>query len=94
MKHNIIVKWNEKVGNKTEMLQKVRKQFASCAELAGVHGVQVIPNCIDRANRYDVMIAIDMERNALEKWDESEIHKTWKRDFGDFIAQKAIFDFE
>ena len=56
--------------------------------------VEVFPNVIDRANRYDVLIRIRMIPEALAVYDDSEIHKTWKRDYGKYLEKKAIFDYE
>ena len=94
MKHHIIVKWNESIADKRGSAEKVRELFASSTDIEGVKGVDVYENCIDRPNRYDIMIVLDMDRTALAVWDESVIHKTWKAEWGEKIAQKAIFDCE
>ena len=47
-----------------------------------------------RDNRYDVLIVLDMERDALPLYDGSAPHHRWKEEFGPLLAQKAIFDFE
>lgn len=94
MKHHIIVKWNESVSDKKAILASVREAFGDCGKISGVHGAELIENCIDRENRYDLMIVIDMDKDALTAWDSSDIHKAWKSGFGDKIAMKAIFDCE
>ena len=54
----------------------------------------MLRNCIDRENRYDLAIIIDMDKAALPAWDASELHREWKSGFGSYLAAKAIFDFE
>lgn len=51
-------------------------------------------NCIDRPNRYDLMITIDMDEEALAAYDASDPHHEWKETFGDLIEKKAIFDYQ
>lgn len=94
MKHNIIVKWNESVVDKKAILSPVRALFADACKINGVHGVEFIENCIDRPNRYDVAISVIMDKDALSAWDESEVHKRWKAEYGSMIEKKAIFDCE
>lgn len=51
-------------------------------------------NCINRDNRYDIMIQIDMSRESLENYDNCQAHIIWKEEFFAYIEKKAIFDFE
>ena len=94
MKHCILAKWNEKVTDKAALLQEVEGLFAAYDAVAGVYGVSVLPCCIDRPNRYDVMIVLDMEKDALSAWDASALHHRWKDEYGDLLEKKAIFDYE
>ena len=52
----------------------------------------MIPNVVDRPNRYDLMIRLTMDTPALTAYDASEAHHRWKELYGPLIAQKAIFD--
>lgn len=93
MKHYIIVKFTE--GTDTAALAgPVRELFAETLAIPGIHGVQVHLSCTDRPNRYDLMIEMDMDREALPAYDASEPHLRWKKEYGDRIASKAIFDCE
>lgn len=92
MLHHIIVKWNDQVTDKSTMAAKVAELYAPASDIPGVHGVTLKPNVIDRPNRYDLMIVLDLEPEALTAWDASDLHKQWKANFGALIAQKAIFD--
>ena len=93
MKHYIIAKWNEGVDRQAG-LAPVKEIFDRTLEIPGIHGVNVIPCCIDRPNRYDLMIEIDMDRDALEAYDACEPHKRWKKEYGDLLEAKTIFDSE
>lgn len=94
VKHYIIVKYKDDVQNKAELLENIRRLYADAARIPGVMGAHVYPNCVNRDNRYDLMIVVDMDKSALPAWDASATHKTWKEDFGPFIALKTIFDRE
>jgi hypothetical protein len=60
MKHMILAKFNGEVTDKTALLEPIRKLFSVAGEIPGVHGAAVYPCCIQRENRYDVMIVLDM----------------------------------
>lgn len=96
MKHFIVVKFDPDVTalQKEAMLPAIRELFLHTLQIDGIHGVNVIPNCIDRENRYDLMIVIDMEKEALPLYDECEWHKQWKAEYGGRILKKTIFDGE
>ena len=94
MKHCIIAKFNTTVTDKAAMIDRVEALFSSAPAMDGVHGCTVLRNCIDRENRYDLTIVIDMDKAALPAWDASELHREWKSRFGSYLASKAIFDFE
>lgn len=92
MKHDILVKYNDSVTDKKRMAEEVRELFSSVTQIQGIRGVEVIPNVIDRPNRYDLMIEIDMDPSALPAYDVSEAHKKWKADYAGYLEKKAIFD--
>ena len=93
MRHYIIAKWNEGV-DKQAVLAPVKEIFDRTLEIPGIHAVRVIPCCIDRPNRYDVMIEIEMDPEALPAYDVSAPHKAWKEQYGSLLAAKTIFDRE
>lgn len=49
---------------------------------------------MDLPNRYDLMIKMDLSKNALREFDDGEIHKEWKEKFRKYITSKTIFDCE
>ena len=91
MLHYIIVKWKDTV-DKQEVSQKVRKLYAGAVEIPGVYNVIVKENVTPRPNRYDLMIVLDMDENALVTWENSELKKKWKAEYGSRIESKCIFD--
>ena len=94
MKHYILAKWNEKVTDKAALLPPITALFSTAGTIPGVHGAQVYPCCVDRENRYDVMIVLDMDKDALSAWDASPLHHQWKDEYGALLEKKAIFDHE
>lgn len=92
MKHHILVKWNEDAGDRAALAAGAEALFRETLAIPGVHGVSVHPNVIDRPNRYDLLIELDMDRDALPLYDQSEPHLRWKEHYGARIAKKAIFD--
>jgi len=94
MFHHIIAKFNESVTDKAALIAEIEALYSRATEIEGVRGCDVIPNCVDRPNRYDVMIRLDMEADKLPVWDASELHHTWKEKYGALLEKKAIFDSE
>lgn len=96
MKHCILVKFREDVEDdeRKDLLPDIRLLFERLTALDGIHGVEVIPNVIDRPNRYDLLIRIDMDREALSAYDKSEPHLEWKTEYAAYLEKKAIFDYE
>ena len=64
MKHYIIAKFNEGCEWKP-MLGAITELFEETLQIPGVHAVTVKPCCINRPNRYDLMIEMEMEPEAL-----------------------------
>ena len=93
MKHFIIVKWNDPAAMKAK-IGEIDAIFQKTLSIPGVHAATVHPSCSDRSNRYDLMIEIDMDADALPAYDACEPHHTWKDTFGGDIAHKVIFDYE
>ena len=91
MKHYIIVKFTE--GTDYRALEApVRRIFEETLSIPGIHGVSLRLSNSDRQNRYDMMIVMEMEKEALPIYDASEPHLRWKSEYGRLVAQKAIFD--
>ena len=91
MKHYIIVKFEE--GTDTASLEEpVYGIFRETLQIPGIKKVEIKLSCSDRPNRYDMMIIMDMDREALPAYDVSEPHLRWKSQYGGIIAKKAIFD--
>ncbi|MDO4623657.1 MAG: Dabb family protein [Eubacteriales bacterium] len=96
MKHCILAKFRSDVdaAEKKALLPELESLFAPLLDIEGIHKVEVIPNVVDRSNRYDILIRIDMDRDALETYDASEPHHDWKEEYGAYLEKKAIFDYD
>ena len=96
MKHCILVKYNETVTAelKQNLPAEVQTLFDQLLNLEGISKVEVIRNVIDRSNRYDLLIRIEMTPETLPAYDESEPHKLWKKNYAQYLEKKAIFDYE
>lgn len=96
MLHHIIVKFNDDITpeRKKEIAAQAAALFEGLRQMPGIHDVALHTSCIDCPNRYDLMIAISMDKDALPSYDDCKIHHKWKADFGEFIKSKAIFDCE
>ncbi len=94
MKHDILVKYKPEVTKerKAELIPEIAELFGHTKEIPGIHDVTLYPNVVERENRYDLMIEIDMDRKALEAYDNSVWHRQWKEQYGSLLASKAIFD--
>ena len=92
MKHCILVKFIKEFDWKAE-LPNIKSIFDGI-NVDGVEGVEYILNCIDRENRYDLLIRIDMKKEALPLYDACPNHHEWKDTYSQYIDKKAIFDYE
>ena len=94
MKHDILVKYKSEITKeqKAELIPEIKALFEHTTEIPGIHGVTLYPNVVERENRYDLLIEIDMEREALEAYDCSSWHQQWKDQYGVLLEKKAIFD--
>ena len=91
MKHHIIVKFTEGTDVKA-LVSPVRSIFEETLSIPGIHSVDLKMSNSDRENRYDLMIVMDMDKEALPAYDVSEPHIRWKTEYGDRVEKKAIFD--
>lgn len=96
MKHDILVKYKPEITKerKAELIPEIQSLFDRTLEIDGIHAVRLYPNIVERENRYDLLIEIDMEREALETYDHCEWHRQWKDRYGSLLEKKAIFDHE
>lgn len=92
MKHCILVKFKPGFDLEKE-LTNIKNIFDNI-DIEGVHYTEYILNCIKRDNRYDLLIRIDMDKEALSMYDASSSHHEWKDKYSSSIELKAIFDYE
>ena len=93
MKHYIIVKFNENV-EKEKLRNPINELFQKALNIKEIVKVDIYESNMDLPNRYDLMIKMDLSKTALEEFDNGEIHKKWKEQFGKYIMVKTIFDCE
>ena len=91
MKHYIIVKFKEGT-DYCALADPVRSIFEETLSIPGIHGVDIRLSNSERTNRYDMMIIMDMDKEALAAYDVAEPHLRWKSVYGNIVEKKAIFD--
>lgn len=91
MKHYVIIKATDPAAV-PELVSKAKEIFPKTMSVPGVHSVEVHRSCSEIPSRFDLMIKIDMEPEALAAYDVSEPHQEWKKICDPLLASKAIFD--
>ena len=96
MKHNILIKYKPEITKeqKSALMPEIKALFDHTTEIPGIRGVTLYPNIVERENRYDLLIQIDMDPDALDAYDHSVWHRQWKEQYGGLLEKKAIFDHE
>lgn len=92
MKHCILVKFNKDFDWKNE-LDNIKRIFDSI-DVEGYHFTEYCINCVNRANRFDLLIRIDIDKEALPLYDVCPSHLEWIENYAKHVEQKAIFDYE
>ncbi|MBO4861318.1 MAG: Dabb family protein [Firmicutes bacterium] len=93
MRHYVIIKLKD-CSLRSEAAANARTIFEKTLEIDGVESVNVYENCVDRPNRFDVMIEITMRPETLPVYDTSEAHLEWKRYCDPLLESKTVFDRE
>ena len=93
MRHYIIVKFEESI-NIDNIIEPIKELFNQALKIEGVKSIEVKVKNIDLPNRHDLMIEMNLTKEALNIFDNSEIHKKWKEEYGKYIVNKTIFDCE
>ena len=81
MKHCILARFRADAGDWRAYLPEIREIFSAAGDIPGVRGAEVFHNCVDRENRYHVLIRLDMDPAALAAYDVSPKHHRWKDRF-------------
>ena len=93
MNHYIIVKFNDSI-EKESIINSIKELFQKAIAIKEEEKIDIYQSNIDLPNRYDLMIRMVLTKNALNEFDNGEIHKEWKERFGKYIMNKTIFDCE
>lgn len=91
MKHLVMYKWKRGM---EAPAGEVEALYRETLTVPGIHSVSVRTNCVKRETRFDGLIILDMDREALEAYDGCEAHLRWKREYGDRLQAKAIIDLD
>lgn len=94
MRHCLILKFDPSQGDKRIIIDEIREFFATAQKPEVVTKVEIFESCVDRVNRFDLMVVVEMDKADLPVWDNSDFHVQWKERFGKFIYFKTIFDYE
>lgn len=94
MLHYILVRYNDRAADRENLLQEIAALFDGALELPGVEEVRIHTAVVESPTRYDLMIVMRMQKDALAAFDASPIHRAWKERFARYIDAKAIFDCE
>lgn len=96
MKHCILAKFKPELGesSKEKLYPEISELFHQLDGMDGIHGVELIRNVTNRPNRYDLLIRIDMDPETLPAYDAGSVHIRWKKEYGEYLEKKAIFDYE
>ena len=94
MKHLVIVKWNVGDEEKERLNAEALGLFKGLCGMEGIHGVEQIKGIPLNENRFDMILKIDMEKEALKAYSESAVHQKWLSEYAKYIDKKAIFDCE
>ena len=78
MKHCILARFRADAGDWRAYLPEIREIFSAAGDIPGVRGAEVFPNCVDRENRYHVLIRLAMDPAALAAYDVSPMHHRWR----------------
>ncbi len=91
IRHFIIIKFENSVNIQT-LIEPIRNLFNSTLSIEGIKKVEIYESNTNLPNRYDLMIEMLLTSQALKLFDNSQIHKTWKTEYGKYIVNKTIFD--
>lgn len=94
MLHYILVRYNDRAADREDLRQEIAALFDRALELPGVEEVRLHSAVIESPARYDLMIVMRMQKDALAAFDASSIHREWKERFARYVDAKAIFDCE
>jgi len=91
MKHCILVKFI-KGYDYISNLDNIKSIF-NAININGIKNIDYKINCVNKDNRYDLMIIINMNKEELPLYDSCKEHKLWKNNYSKYIEKKAIFDY-
>ena len=91
MKHYIVVKFKDDFDYMLNV-EDIADLFNNALKIDGVNRIDLHTSNSDLPNRYDLMIEMELDEQALKEFDASDIHERWKSGYGRHIDNKVIFD--
>ena len=91
MKHYIIVKFRKDADQK-KLVPGIRDLFEGCREIEGVRRANVFTSAYQLADRFDLMIRIDMKKEGMEHFLSSDLNRKWEEAYGPYLENVTVFD--
>ena len=91
MKHYIIIKLS-KDEDKEKLIKDIKEHYNNVTSIEGVKRVDVFTSSSKLRNRFDMMIKLDLNKQGLQNYEESDFLKKFKEKFDKYISKKTIFD--
>lgn len=91
MKHHIILKL-KKNDNSEKIIEEIKNLYNETLKIQGVKRVDVYTTNSKLRNKFDLMIKMDLTKEALKEYETSDIHNQIKERFDKTISKKTIFD--
>ena len=91
MKHHIILKL-KKTDNPEEIIEGIKNLYNETLKIDGVKKVDIYTTNSKLRNRFDLMIKMDLSKEALKEYENSKIHNEIKEKYDSAISKKTVFD--
>ena len=91
MKHYIIIKLS-KDEDKEKLIKDIKEHYNNAISIEGVKRVDVFTSSSKLRNRFDMMIKLDLNKQGLQNYEESNFLKEFKDKYDKYISKKTIFD--
>ena len=91
MKHHIIIKLSKDV-DKEKLINDIKEYYTNATSIEGVKRVDVFTSSSKLRNRFDMMIKLDLNKQGLLNYEESNFLKKFKDKYDKYISKKTIFD--
>ena len=91
MEHYLIVKFRKDTDVK-KVYEELRTLFEKASKIEGVKKADVFLSSGKLRNNYDMMIRIQMKKNALKAFESSDLYREWEEKYSESISKTTVFD--